>query len=96
MQSTAGLDEGDAKFANELLASTLSQRAELVCHGAVRTPASHPIAAQAWCSMALADLEETLKINSEQPEAQYLLGRLYAHLGETDKGARGARRRPFA
>ena len=30
-RSKAGLDEGNTKFANELLASTLTQRAELIC-----------------------------------------------------------------
>ncbi len=35
--------------------------------------------------MALADLEQSTKLNSEQPESQFLLGRLYAHLGHPDK-----------
>src|SRR5438045_5022540 len=35
--------------------------------------------------MALADLEETLKLNPEQAQAQYLIGRLYAHMEEKEK-----------
>jgi tetratricopeptide (TPR) repeat protein len=80
----AGLAEGDVTFAKELLASTLSQRAELVCHELFETRVT-PNRGQALLRMALSDLEKTTELNSEQPEAQYLLGRLYAHLGETDK-----------
>lgn len=79
-----GLAAGDVKFAEELLASTLSQRAELVCHELFETRVT-PNRGQALLRMALSDLEKTTTLNSEQPEAQYLLGRLYAHLGETDK-----------
>jgi tetratricopeptide (TPR) repeat protein len=80
----AGLAEGDVKFANELLASTLSQRAELICHELFETRVT-PNRGQALLRMALSDLEKTTALNAEQPEAQYLLGRLYGHLGETDK-----------
>jgi tetratricopeptide (TPR) repeat protein len=80
----AGLPEGDIAFANELLASTLSQRAELVCHELFETRIT-PGRGQALLRMALADLEKTVELNSEQPEAQFLLGRLYAHLAQTEK-----------
>ncbi len=80
----AGLPEADVTFAEELLASTLSQRAELVCHELFETPIT-PGRGQALLRMALSDLEKTTALNSEQPEAQFLLGRLYAHLGQTDK-----------
>lgn len=79
-----GLATGDVKFAEELLASTLSQRAELVCHELFETRVT-PNRGQALLRMALSDLEKTTALNSEQPEAQFLLGRLYAHLGETEK-----------
>jgi tetratricopeptide (TPR) repeat protein len=80
----AGLDEGNTKFANGLLASTLTQRAELVCHELFEQPVT-PNRGRKLVQMALADLEQTLKIDSEQGEAQYLIGRLYAHLGEGEK-----------
>ncbi len=80
----AGLDDGNTQFANGLLASTLSQRAELVCLELFERPVT-PGRARKLVAMALADLDATLKIDPEQPEAQYLLGRLNAHLGETKK-----------
>ncbi len=80
----AGLPETEVKFANELLASTLSQRAELICHELFETPVT-PHRGQALLRMALSDLEKSVKLNAEQPQAQYLLGRLYAHLAEPAK-----------
>lgn len=79
-----GLDEANQKFANELLASTLTQRASLICLELFEQPVT-PGRARKLVPMALSDLEETLKIDTEQAEAQYLLGRLYAHLGEREK-----------
>jgi tetratricopeptide (TPR) repeat protein len=81
----AGLDEGNKPFAEELLASTLSQRAELVCEELFERPVT-PGRARILLQMALSDLERTTALNADQPEAQYLLGRLYAHLGKADKG----------
>ncbi|HEX3726576.1 MAG TPA: tetratricopeptide repeat protein [Pirellulales bacterium] len=81
----AGLDAGSKKFADELLASTLTQRASLICLELFERPVSQ-IRVQKLVPMALADLEETLKLDSEQAEAQYLIGRLYAHMGEREKG----------
>jgi len=80
----AGLPEAEVPFANELLASTLSQRAELICHELFETPVT-PHRGQALLRMALSDLEKSVKLNAEQPQAQYLLGRLYAHLAEPAK-----------
>jgi tetratricopeptide (TPR) repeat protein len=80
----AGLDEGNTKFANGLLASTLTQRAELVCAELFERPVT-PNRGRKLVQMALDDLEQTLKIDSEQGEAQYLVGRLYAHLGQPEK-----------
>ncbi|MBI3837823.1 MAG: tetratricopeptide repeat protein [Planctomycetia bacterium] len=80
----AGLDEGNKKFANELLASTLTQRAEFICLELFDRPVA-PKRGRALVQMALSDLEQTLAIDSEQAQAQYLIGRLYAHLGESEK-----------
>jgi tetratricopeptide (TPR) repeat protein len=80
----AGLDETNQKFANELLASTLTQRASLICLELFERPVT-PNRAGNLVRMALSDLDETIKLDSEQAEAQYLIGRLYAHLGQRDK-----------
>jgi tetratricopeptide (TPR) repeat protein len=77
----AGLDDTNRKFADELLASTLSQRASLVCLELFERPVT-PNRARKLVQMALSDLEETIKLDPEQAEAQYLVGRLYAHLGQ--------------
>jgi tetratricopeptide (TPR) repeat protein len=80
----AGLDENGTKFANELLASTLTQRAELICTELFERPLG-PGRARRLVQMAFSDLQETLQINADQPTAQYLIGRLYAHLGQKEK-----------
>jgi tetratricopeptide (TPR) repeat protein len=80
----AGLDEGNQKFANELLASTLAQRAEFICLELFERPVT-PRRGRALVQMALTDLERTLDLDSEQAQAQYLIGRLYSHLGEREK-----------
>ncbi len=80
----AGLDDTNRKFADELLASTLSQRASLVCLELFERPVT-PNRARKLVPMALSDLEETIKLDPEQAEAQYLMGRLYAHLGQAEK-----------
>jgi tetratricopeptide (TPR) repeat protein len=80
----AGLDEANARFARELLASALAQRAELVCLELFERPVT-PNRARTLLQTALSDLEETIKLNSEQPEAQFLLGRLYAHLDKNEE-----------
>ena len=81
------------KFANGLLASTLSQRAELVCLELFERPVT-PGRARKLVAMALADLDATLKIDPEQAEAQYLFGRLNAHLGETEKALKPRSTKP--
>ena len=80
----AGLDEDNSIFAKELLAGTLTQRADLICTELFETP-TRPGRARRLVPMALSDLERTLEIDSEQPVAQYLFGRLSAHLGRKDK-----------
>jgi tetratricopeptide (TPR) repeat protein len=81
----AGLDETNAKFANELLSSTLTQRADLICTELFERPV-RPNRARRLVQMAISDLEQTLKIDAAQPLAQYLIGRLWAHMGEKEKG----------
>jgi tetratricopeptide (TPR) repeat protein len=80
-----GLDESGAKLANELLASTLTQRAEMICLELFERPVS-PNRGRRLAQLALSDLEETLKLDAEQLQAQLMIGRLYAQLGETEKG----------
>lgn len=80
----AGLDEANTKFANELLASTLTQRAELACTELFERQMP-PARARKILQGALSDLEQTLKIDKEQSVAQYLAGRLYGQLGEKEK-----------
>jgi tetratricopeptide (TPR) repeat protein len=79
-----GLDESNIKFAQELLASSLAQRGELACLELFERP-STPARARRLLETAISDLEEAVKLNSEQPEAQFLLGRLYSHLGKNDQ-----------
>lgn len=80
-----GLDDGSKSFANELLASTLTQRAELVCMDLFERPVT-PGRARKLVQMALADLQQTLQLDPEQAQPQFLIGRLYAHLGDAEKG----------
>ena len=77
----AGLNEPNTQFANELLASTLTQRADLICTELFERPV-RPARGRRLLQMAVTDLQETLRINSEQPLAQHLIGRIYAHLGQ--------------
>jgi len=81
----AGLDDNSKKFANELLASTLTQRADMICTELFEQPIT-PNRGRKLVQIALSDLEQTLELDAEQAQAQYLIGRLYAHLGEREKG----------
>ena len=80
-----GLDETGTAFAKELLASTLTQRAELICSELFERPVT-PNRGRKLVQMALSDLQETIELDPNQSLAQYLLGRLYSHLGEKEKG----------
>ncbi len=98
----AGLDESNTKFANELLASTLTQRAELICNELFERPV-RPNRAGKLVEMALSDLEATIKVNPQQSLAQYLLGRLYCASaterkghGRLERGRASLGRRPAA
>ncbi len=80
----AGLPDEDQVFAKSILASSLSQRAELICRELFETRVA-PAHGQALLRMALADLQKTTSLNPNQAEPQYLLGRIYAHMAETEK-----------
>jgi tetratricopeptide (TPR) repeat protein len=83
---TAGLDEPSTKFANQLLCSTLTQRAETYAG----TILDRPAPSAQWTKlrqMALDDLEESLKIDEKQSAAWYLVARLeLLPMGDADKG----------
>jgi tetratricopeptide (TPR) repeat protein len=72
-----GLNTESGQFATELLAGTLTQRAEIICAEIFDSPMP-PARWPEFRRMAMGDLEESLKLDSEQPDAQFLLGRLNA------------------
>ncbi len=78
------LDQENLKLAKELLASTLTQRAELHLLELFERPVA-AARGRKLAQMALADLQETLKLDPSQVQAHFLLGRLYAHQGEVEK-----------
>ncbi len=72
-----GLDEKNKVFASEMLAGSLTQRAEIVCSEIFDRPTPTP----RWPELrrlALSDLEESLELNGKQADAQYMVGRLNA------------------
>jgi tetratricopeptide (TPR) repeat protein len=71
----AGLDEENAKFANELLVGTLLQRAEAVA-SKIFEQGNPPLLWPQMRKLALADLEKVVAANDKQAEAYYLIGRL--------------------
>ena len=73
----SGLDDDNSKFATELLAGTLTQRAEIVCTEIFDSPAP-PARWPEFRRLAVGDLEESLKLDPEQLDAQYLVGRLHS------------------
>ena len=73
----AGLDADNGKFATELLAGTLTQRAEIVCSDIFESPVP-PARWPEFRQLAVGDLEESVKIDPEQLDAQYLIGRLHS------------------
>ena len=88
----AGLDEGNTKFANELLASTLTQRAELVCTELFERPVT-PNRGRKLVQMAPgrsgADAQDRHRTSRSAIPGRPAL----RPPGRTGKGARGARRR---
>lgn len=88
-----GLDEANTEFAEKLLASTLIQRATAIGDAILNQPVVDPQIAQQAARLreqAIADLKQALDIEAEHPEAQLLLGRLYASQPGGDEAARAA------
>jgi len=84
-----GLDEGNAEFANKLLASTLLQRSHEVVKqllAGVDSPSDFRQKRQ----FALADLEKAVKLDDRQPEAHLLIGQLQLLPGGNPVEARKA------
>ena len=73
----AGLDKEQGQFALELLAGTLTQRAEIIGAEIFDSPIP-PARWPEFRRLAVGDLEESLKLEPDQADAQLLLGRLYA------------------
>ena len=73
----AGLDKEQGKFALDLLAGTLSQRAEIIGAEIFDSPIP-PARWPEFRRLAVGDLEESLKLEPDQADSQLLLGRLYA------------------
>jgi tetratricopeptide (TPR) repeat protein len=73
----AGLEETSQEFANSLLVGTLVQRAEIMASQIFdnpQPPAQWPLLRR----QALLDLEEALKVDDQQFQVHYLLGRFHA------------------
>jgi tetratricopeptide (TPR) repeat protein len=85
-----GLDAENTKFAKQLLAATLLQRASALSEAAVRTPPTDQTTVQQFLQlrlMAVNDLERAVRHDPTQPESQYLLGRMHALPGGDRKRA---------
>ena len=81
-----GLEGKNETFASEMLAGTLTQRAEIVATEIFDRPSPTP----RWPELrrlALSDLEESIKLDAAQPDAQYMIGRLNALPGGDHKRA---------
>ena len=70
-----GLDEGNTKFANQLLASGHVRRGTEVAKNGIFKMPSDPRWRQ-YRTMALEDLEKAILLNSHQPDALLLIARL--------------------
>lgn len=84
----AGLDSANTEFAKNLLAGTLLLRAEAICNE-IFGPATPP---SRWADMrrlALSDLEESLEVKPDEPDAHFLVARLQALPGgERDRAVK--------
>jgi tetratricopeptide (TPR) repeat protein len=84
-----GLDEANKEFAENLLMGTLVQRAEIICNQIFDQPSPPP----QWPLMqrqALLDLEEATKIDGQQFDIHYMIGRLNSLPSGDRKRARTA------
>lgn len=70
-----GLDEDNTKFAQQLEASALFQRAVTSCGLVFQSGMAHPKASE-FRKLALDDLEKSIELVPEQPEALLLVARL--------------------
>ncbi len=73
----AGLDKSNTEFAQKLLAGTLLQRAEFIVSEIFDSP-TPPSRWPQLRQLALSDLEESLEVNADEPEAHWMLARLQA------------------
>ena len=81
-----GLNEDNAAFARQLLASTLIQRGSIAAAAVFEgLPANGKW--QDFRRVALADLQRAVELDPEQPEALYLIARLNLLPGGDQKGA---------
>jgi tetratricopeptide (TPR) repeat protein len=81
-----GLDEGNEKFAETLLASTLLERAQVLS----RLIFDQPQPDERWQQirqLILADVERALAIDENQPQGHFIRGRLLALRGGDRDGA---------
>ena len=90
-----GLDADNKPFAQQLLVSTLVQRgttyAEVVLKGTpeqIQTPRQY----RQLRAMALADLGEAMRIDSDQPSAWFTIGRLESIPGGDQEAREGSLR----
>ncbi|MEX0937426.1 MAG: tetratricopeptide repeat protein [Pirellulales bacterium] len=81
-----GLDEGNTEFANQMLISTLIERANLLSSVIFQPRQRNPQIAQ-MMQVALSDLQRATKLDPTQADAQYLLARLYAVTGQNREAA---------
>ncbi|MDZ4817619.1 MAG: tetratricopeptide repeat protein [Planctomycetota bacterium] len=84
-----GLDEGNTKFANSLLCGTLARRGMILTSVILDQERPDPRWPQIR-AQALQDLERAVKLNDEQGDAHYLIGRLHTLPGGDRDRARKA------
>lgn len=82
-----GLDDDNEKFAEQLLASSLFQRGEILAHGVLDAVRPDPRLPQLRLA-ALGDLEEALKLDDQLWPARLLVARLNLFVGADLKKAR--------
>jgi tetratricopeptide (TPR) repeat protein len=82
-----GLDDENRKFAEQLLASSLFQRGEVLARGVLEATRPDPQLPQIRVE-ALSDLQEALKLDDDLPQAHVLVARLLLLPGGDVKKAR--------
>ena len=97
---TKGLDESNAEFARQLLASTRIQRGTMTARAAVETMALRKPQWEQLRKYALDDLEQGVELMPAEPQAQLLIAQLQLLPGgdrashrRVGQGNRGCRRR---